>query len=188
MRPTRREQVLRLLAVEPAGLRAPDLGRLIRPRISQPTLWRILDGLRSEGRITVEGRGRATRYHATSRTHAAALRSLLLHQCAARRLAGDPALYGVVREPLRKLREVHPHGRVDHDRWEALLDGPLPALLRKITETSEQAEALRKESPFTVLVTPEERRRMHRATGGQEPFRFAWSSTSVGAWTHRTSC
>lgn len=160
MRPTPRELVLRLLAVEPAGLRAPELVHLLRPRISQPTLWRILDGLRSEGGITVEGRGRATRYHSASRTDAAALRSLRLHQCAARRLAGDPALREVVRERLRKLREVNPHGRVYHDRWEALLDGPLPALLRTITESSEQADALRKESPITVLVTPEERRRV----------------------------
>jgi hypothetical protein len=134
--------------------------RLVRPRISQPTLWRILDGLRSEGRITVEGRGRATRYHGASRTDAAALRSLRLHQCAARRLAGDPALREVVRERLHRIRVVNPHGRAYHDRWEALLDGPLPALLRTITESSEQADTLRKESPLTVLVTPEERRRV----------------------------
>jgi len=159
MRPTPREQVLRLLTVEPAGLRAPDLMRSIRPRPSQPTLWRILDGLRSEGRITVEGRGRATRYHAASTTDATSLRSLRLHQYAARRLVGDPALRAVVRERLRKLRAVNPHGRAYHDRWEALLDGPLPALLRMSTETSEQAETLRKESPLTILVTPEERRR-----------------------------
>ena len=160
MRPTPREQVLRILAVEPAGIRAPELARLVRPRMSQPTLWRLLDTLRSEGRITVEGRGRATRYHSASRTDAAALRSLRLHQCVARRLAGDPALRDVVRQRLRKLRAVNPHGRVYHDRWEALLDGPLPALLRTITESSEQSDALRKESPFTILVTPDERRRV----------------------------
>ena len=160
MPPTLREQVLQLLALEPAGLPAAVLARRVRPRVSQPTLWRALDGLRSEGSITVEGRGRATRYHAASRTHAAALRSLRLHQCAARRLAADPALRAVVHDRLRKLREVNPHGRVYHDRWETLLDGPLPALLRTITEVSEQAEALRKESPCTVLVTPDERRRV----------------------------
>lgn len=160
MQPTTREQVLGLLAVEPAGLRAPDLLRLVRPHVSQPTIWRILDGLRSEGRITVEGRGRATRYHAAWQTDAVALRSLRLHQCAALRLARDPSLRGIVRERLHKLREVNPHGRLYHDRWEALLDGPLPALLRTITESSEQAASLRKESPFTILVTPEERRRV----------------------------
>lgn len=160
MRPTPREQVLRLLEVEPSGLRAPDLLRQMRPRVSQPTLWRVLDGLRSEGRVTVEGRGRATGYHAASQADVAALRSLRLHQCAARRLAKDPSLRSVVRERLAKLRKVNPHGRVYQDRWEALLDGPLPALLRTMTETSEQAEALRKESPLTVLVTSGERRQV----------------------------
>ena len=65
-----------------------------------------------------------------------------------------------MRERLNKLRAVNPHGRVYHDRWEALLDSPLPTLLRAITESSEQAETLRKESPLTILVTPEERRRV----------------------------
>lgn len=160
MRPTPREQVLQLLMVEPTGLRAPDLLRLVRPRLSQPTLWRVLDGLRSEGRIVVEGRGRATRYHVTARIDVPALRGRRLHQCAARRLAADPELRGVVRERLRKLRQANPHGRVYQDRWEALLEGPLPTLLRTMTEPSEQADALRKESPFTVLVTPDERRRV----------------------------
>ena len=160
MRPTPREQVLELLMLEPTGLRAPDLMRRIRPRVSQPTLWRVLDGLRTEGRVIVEDRGRATRYHATARVDVSALRSLRLHQCAARRLAGDPALRAVARDRLHRLRQVNPHGRVYQDRWQALLDGPLPALLRTMTEMSEQADALRQESPLTVLVTPEERRQV----------------------------
>lgn len=159
MRSTPREQVLQLLAVEPAGLSALDLMRRIRPRISQPTLWRTLDGLRSEGRIATQGRARATRYHATARMDLPALRSLRLHQVAARRLAANPELRRIAHQRLRKLREANPHGRVYQDRWQALLDGPLPLLLRTMTETSEQADALRKESPFTILVTPEERRR-----------------------------
>jgi hypothetical protein len=160
MRPTPREQALELLMLEPAGLRAPELMRRIRPRVSQPTLWRILDGLRSEGRLVVEGRGRATRYHATAQVDVSALRSLRLHRYAARRLAGDPALRAVARDRLYRLRQVNPHGRVYQDRWQALLDGPLPALLRTMTETSEHADAMRQESPLTVLVTPEERRRI----------------------------
>ncbi len=159
MRSTPRDQVLQLLAIEPEGLRAPDLMRRIRPRISQPTLWRTLDGLRAEGRIAIQGRARATRYHATARVDLPALRSLHLHQVAARRLAANPELRGIVRQRLQKLREANPHGRVYHDRWQALLDGPMPSLLRMMTEASEQADALRKESPFTVLVTPQERRR-----------------------------
>ena len=160
MQSTTREHVLQLLMLEPEGLKAPELMSLVRPRISQPTLWRILDALRSEGRVTAEGRGRATRYHATERCSPPALRSLRLHQCAARRIAGDPNLRRVALERLRKLRRANPQGRVYHEQWEALLDGPLPALLRKMTESSEHADALRKESPFGVIVTPEERRRI----------------------------
>ena len=162
MQSTPREQVLQLLAIEPAGLSAPELKRQIRPRISQPTLWRTLDGLRAEGRIATQGRARATRYHATARIDLPALRSLRLHQVAARRLAADPELREIAHQRLQKLRDANPHGRVYQGRWAALLDGPLPALLRTLTEASEQADALRKESPFTILVTPEERRRVFK--------------------------
>jgi hypothetical protein len=154
------DSVLQLLVREPLGLSASRIRQLVRPRISQPTLWRILDSLRAEGRITVEGHARATRYHASEAMNLSVLRSRRLHERAARRLAGDPALREVARERLRKLRQVNPHGRVYHDRWQALLDGPLPRLLRAMTEASEQSDAMRQESPLTVLVTAEERRRV----------------------------
>lgn len=150
---------MQLLALEPLGLGATELRHRLAQRISQPTLWRMLDRLRSEGRITVEGRGRATRYHLSERSDLGSLRSRRLHQSVARRLASDPALRDVARQRLQKLREVNPHGRVYHDRWADLIDGPLTRLLRVMTEISEQADALRQESPFTVLVTPDERRR-----------------------------
>ena len=157
---TSREQILQLLALEPGGLSAPELLRQVRPRISQPTLWRVLDSLRADGRIVTQGRARATRYHATARIDLPALRSLQLHRVAGRRLATDPEQRRVVHQRLQELRKANPHGRVYQDRWEALLGGPLPSLLRMMTETSEQADALRKESPFTILVTPDERRRV----------------------------
>jgi hypothetical protein len=155
-----KDRVLQLLMGEPLGLSEPRIRDLVRPRISQPTLWRILDSLRTEGRIAVEGRARATRYHASEGTGVPILLSRRLHERAARRLAGDPELRAVARERLQKLRQVNPHGRVYHDRWQALLDGPLPRLLRTMTEASEQSDALRQESPLTVLVTAEERRRV----------------------------
>jgi len=52
---------LQLLMGEPLALSEPRIRDLVRPRISQPTLWRILDSLRTDGRITVEGRASATR-------------------------------------------------------------------------------------------------------------------------------
>jgi len=154
------DRVLQLLMSEPLGLPAPRIRQLVRPRISQPTLWRVLDSLRTEGRITVEGRARATRYHASEETGLSILRSRRLHERAARRLAGNPALREVARDRLEKLRQVNPHGRVYHDRWQALLDGPLTRLLRAMTEASEQSDAMRQESPLTGLVTAEERRRV----------------------------
>jgi hypothetical protein len=157
---TTREQILQRLTVEPAGLSAPELMRRIRPRISQPTLWRTLDSLRAEGRIAAQGRARATRYHATARIDLPALRSLRLHQVAARRIASDPEQRAIAHRRLQKLRVVNPHGRVYQDRWETLLRGPLSSLLRTMTENSEQADTLRKESPCTVLVTQAERRRV----------------------------
>ena len=102
----------------------------------------------------------ATRYRASETPALSVLRSRRLHERAARRLAGDPALLAVARVRLQKLRQVNPHGRAYHDRWQALLDGPLPRLLRAMTEASEQSDALRQESPFTVLVSAAERRRV----------------------------
>ena len=158
-----RDQVLLLLLSEPRGLSEPELRQRLRPRISQPTLWRVLNGLRSEGRIAVEGRARATRYHAVEQTDLPTLRSRRLHQYVAERLARDPSLRAIARDRLEKLRQVNPHGRVYHDRWAELLAGPLPALLRTLTEASVQSDDLRKESPFTTLVDTPARERIFRS-------------------------
>jgi len=164
MREDQRDMVLRLLAAAPAGLSAPELARQLKPRVSQPTLWRLLDELRHSGRVIVQGRARATRYYSSDRTDVASLRSRRLHEVVARKIARDPSLAGEARERLRRLRQVNPHGRVYHDRWQELLDGPVPRLLRVMTEDSETSEALRKESPLTTLVTSDERRRVFETT------------------------
>lgn len=163
MSPGTRDQVLQLLLTEPHGLSGPEIRHRLRPRISQPTLWRVLNGLRSEGRVAVEGRARATRYHAIDRTDLPTLRSRRLHQYVAERLARDPSLRAIARERLERLRLVNPHGRIYHDRWAQLLDGPLPALLRTLTEPSAQSDDLRKESPFTTLVDTPTRERIFRS-------------------------
>ena len=133
------------------GRRARPTGKARRVRRSRVELV---------GDVGVEGRARATRYHASESTSLSVLRSRRLHERAARRLAGNPALREVARDRLEKLRQVNPHGRVYHDRWQALLDGPLTRLLRAMTEASEQSDAMRQESPLTGLVTAEERRRV----------------------------
>lgn len=160
MRQIAPEQVVQVLLTAPQGLRAPEIVRRLKPRVSQPTLWRVLHRLRSEGRVIMDGSARATRYHATERDDLPVLRSLRLHEAVARRLVRDPSLLAIARERLHRLRQVNPHGDVYHDRWAVLLDGSLASLLRTLTEPSEQAATLRQESPFTVLVPADERRRI----------------------------
>jgi hypothetical protein len=154
------EQVVQVLLTAPQGLRAPDISQRLSVRASQPTLWRALHKLQTEGRVVTEGSARATRYHATERGDLPALRSLRLHEAAARHLIRDPSLLSVARERLHRLRGVNPHGRVYHDRWTELLEGSRARLLRTMTEPSEQAATLRQESPFTVLVPADERNRL----------------------------
>jgi hypothetical protein len=166
MAPDIRDQVQQLLLTEPHGLSGPEIRQRLSPRISQPTMWRALNGLRSEGRVVVEGRARATRYHAVDRNDLPTLRSRRLHQHVAERLARDPQLRAIAQERLERLRRVNPHGRVYQDRWAELLDGPLPALLRTLTEASTQSDDLRKESPFTTLVDAPTRARIFRSMRG----------------------
>ncbi|MEI8298833.1 MAG: hypothetical protein WCH32_12485 [Pseudomonadota bacterium] len=159
MQPSSRDIVIRTLLPEAGGLSAPDILRRLPVRISQPTLWRILDALRCEGRILVEGRARATRYRATSATDVAAQRSLHMHRAVARRLARNPGLVNIARNRLEFLRSSNVHGRAYHDRWAELIGGPVERLLATMTEDSELGATMRKESPFTTLVNEAERLR-----------------------------
>jgi hypothetical protein len=164
MREMQQDRVLALLTAAPAGLSAPELARRLRPRVSQPTLWRMLDDLRRTGRVTVQGRARATRYFASDVTSLDALRSRRMHEAAARQVLRYPGLLHRACEHLGQLRASNPHGRIYHDQWQELLDGPITRLLRVMTEDSERSDTLRKESPLVVLVPTEERRRIFDVT------------------------
>jgi len=157
-------KVLNLLLPLGQGLSASELLAKLRPSVSQPTLWRALDSLRMRGALTREGKGRATRYHARSRTDLAVLRSRRMHESVAKRLLREPALTVQVIERLDKLRAANPHGRYYHDRWLELLQGPIVELVRVMTEDSEMADALRKESPLSAFISPVERKRIFDAT------------------------
>lgn len=154
------QKVIQLLLTAPNGMSAPEIIRHLAPAVSQPTLWRVLDKLRSEGRVIVDGFARATRYHSTERGDVPALRSLRMHDVVAKRLVNHPDLLDVARNRLQRLREINPHGGVYHNRWQELIDGPMDRLLRMLTEPSEEAGTLRQESPFTTLVPGDERRRV----------------------------
>ena len=157
-------RVLNMLLLYGDGLSATELLRSLRPRVSQPTLWRTLDSLRAHGALIREGKARATRYHARERTDLAVLRSRCMHESVAKRLSRQPGLRVQALERLKKLRAVNPHGRRYHDRWYELLQGPLVNLLRVMTESSEVADVLRKESPMSALVLPSERQRIFDST------------------------
>ena len=160
------DRLLGLLAASPKGLRAPELLALFPVPISQPSLSRRLQELRARGLVAIEGKARATRYHALLPGQLPMLRSRRLHQAVALRLTQHPELRAQARTRLSQLRQVNPHGRLYHDRWAELLAGPLPRLLRKLTEDSEDADTLRKESPFTVLVDRNTRRRIFEQVSG----------------------
>jgi hypothetical protein len=155
------QQALALLAATPAGLGSPALQQALK--VSQPTISRLLAELRVRGLIVSEGTARATRYHAVQgRLDLAALRSRLLHEKIAHKLLQQPQVLAKVKKRLQQLDSINPAGRPYHKRWESLLQGPLPGLLRKMTEDSEEAALLRKESPFTVVLTSEERKAVFR--------------------------
>jgi DNA-binding transcriptional ArsR family regulator len=163
-----KQQIISHLAAEPEGMGSADLRDRLRPRISQPTLSRVLTELRSRGLVTATGRGRATRYHLVGgRRSLAELRSRLLHQSVARRLVERPELLLEAHDRLARLREVNPAGARYHDRWEALLNDSLPELLRIISADGPEAAVLRKESPLTVLARRSDRRKIF--TGTHEP-------------------
>jgi hypothetical protein len=163
-----KQQIIGYLAAQPDGLGSAALRDRLRPRISQPTLSRVLTELRSVGLVTATGRGRATRYHLVGgRRGLAELRSRLLHQSVARRLVERPELLLEAHNRLARLREVNPAGARYHDHWEDLLNESLPELLRAISENGPEATLLRKESPLTILAHPEDRRKIF--TGTHEP-------------------
>lgn len=149
---TLEQQVLNLLAAHLHGMTSPRLRAQLKPRISQPTLSRLLTELRAHGKVAKTGAARATRYHLVGgRIGAAELRSRVLHEEVAERLVQDPALKQKAIQRLDVIRRINPSGQRYHERWAQLLDSPMPQLLRAMTEDSEQAAVLRRESPFTVL-------------------------------------
>jgi DNA-binding transcriptional ArsR family regulator len=162
MGPIERE-ILRLLAASPDGLPEPVLRAHLSVPISQPTLHRYLATLRTRGLVIKLGAARATRYrYVGGRHHLAELRSRALHERIAQRLASDPRRLKLARRRLEELRAANPAASRHHDAWARLLEGDLHALLLKMTEDTEEARALRKESPFGRLLPAAERTKILR--------------------------
>jgi hypothetical protein len=155
--PKLEHKILALLAARPDGATVAELRALLESRPSQPTLSRRLLGLRMRGQVVVIGKGPATRYHVAAPSDLPKLRSRLLHEAVALKLVRDPGLVERAQDRLDRLRKSNPSARRHHDRWRELLAGPPAALLRAITEDSEAASDLRKQSPLTTLLDSRER-------------------------------
>jgi len=158
---TLKRETLLHLATSPEGLSSPQLRERLSVRVSQPTLSRLLSELRAGARVEQIGAARATRYvlaqGALGRTR---LRSRLLHRAVAERLIHDANLSERARSRLQRLREVNPSASRYHVVWQDLLDGDPIDLLRVLSEPSERADQLRKESPFSTLLPRAEREKL----------------------------
>jgi hypothetical protein len=95
------------------------------------------------------------------------LKALALHRAVALRLRDDPSLVSLAKNRLEWLRVKNPAGGRYYDEWARLLDGPLDALLDVVVSPSEQACALRQESPFVDLVDQRERARIFKAVSNE---------------------
>ena len=89
------------------------------------------------------------------------LESLWLHRAVAGRVVANPApLLAAAAINLRRLRRMHPEGRAWEwlDRWEAVLDEGVEAVLDALTSSAEYAVELRRTSPFAGILHESERR------------------------------
>lgn len=88
-------------------------------------------------------------------------RSLWLHRIVAGRLAMDPDdILTTARANIHTLCRADPDSAVQQSlkQWQTLLDGSLTSLLDILTSTSVQAIELRENSPFTGVLSEQERR------------------------------
>ncbi len=90
-------------------------------------------------------------------------RSLAYHRVIAERVAADPSRVAIARANMLEWGRRRTLSSEYVDRWLALLEGPLPVLLAKLVEDSEDARALRQSTPFAGVLDARERRAIHRS-------------------------
>ena len=160
------QQILGLLAMQPAGLSAPALRAELQPKISQATLWRRLDELRAAGRVLRIGRGKACRYAIpTAGDTIGDLRSRALHLEVGKKLLRKPELMVAARHRLKRMRVTTPYAKAYVERWESLLSGPIERVLQVLGAHDEDAKALRRVSPFAGMLDEKERMSILRRQG-----------------------
>ena len=89
-------------------------------------------------------------------------RSLAMHRAISDKVRRNPRLLDAARENIRRWRRQG----VDvaaFAEWEAILSRGMEETVRVMTDPSEEAARLRHSTPFTGVLTPEERRRFFEA-------------------------
>lgn len=87
-------------------------------------------------------------------------RSLAYHRAVARRLRKP-----MVEEARHVLFRWRQQGRIDYryaDRWEQLLDRPVPEIRQALVDETQEGDDLRQNSPFAGMLSEPERRRILR--------------------------
>jgi hypothetical protein len=91
------------------------------------------------------------------------LRSIAMHQAIAVKLRRDPGLLQIAHDNLNRWMAEGGRSLPYLEAWRALLARPLEELCTMIGEDSERMAALRQNSPFAGILTPEERWRIYDA-------------------------
>ena len=85
-------------------------------------------------------------------------RSLAFGRAIARRVAKQPELIALAQANLwRWLTTCSAGARPALEEWQALLEGPIDAVISLLTESSERAVRLRQSNPFAGVLSPQER-------------------------------
>lgn len=85
-------------------------------------------------------------------------RSLAMHELIARKIRQQPELFDKVLPTILRWRGLVDKGTLPYlDRWERIVRQGMDAALKKATEDSEDAAAMRQSAPFAGILTPQER-------------------------------
>jgi hypothetical protein len=90
-------------------------------------------------------------------------RSLALHCLIARKLLENPALIDLARTTLIRWKAQAPEPLPAYLEWERILKASPKEVAGFLASMREDATRLRQSSPFTELLTPEERSKMYEA-------------------------
>jgi hypothetical protein len=91
-------------------------------------------------------------------------RSLAMHAVIAEKIQRDPNLLNVARDNLRRWRaRWQEQAPAWHQEWSRILKLPWPQIAAIMTEPSEEGARLRQSSPFTGILSVDQRRRIHEA-------------------------